>query len=171
MSAPSNQKAFTLVELLVVISIIAILSVIGITIFSSTQKAARDAKRRSDLKAITNALEQFKAVNGNYPQVANTGGPWFCEGYEQVNFSENPQIIAALSPYFTGGIPKDPVNNSTYEYKLDMIKDKNLYWLYATLENPPQARPLIYGWQSGKSDSNACYGGNLPVDLLIQNQQ
>lgn len=52
-----RNKGFTLVELLVVVAIIAILSVIGLTIFTSAQSNARDARRKSDIEAIANALE------------------------------------------------------------------------------------------------------------------
>lgn len=55
-----KKSGFTLVELLVVISIIAILSVIGMAIFTGVQKNARDAKRRADIDAIGNALEVAK---------------------------------------------------------------------------------------------------------------
>lgn len=55
-----NSSGFTLVELLVVVAIIAILSVIGITVFSGVQKNARDARRRGDIDAIAKTLEVNK---------------------------------------------------------------------------------------------------------------
>lgn len=67
----SNQHGFTLVELLVVISIIAILSVIGLTIFTGVQKNARDAKRRGDIEAISKALEtRYNSATATYPAIA-----------------------------------------------------------------------------------------------------
>lgn len=53
----SARSGFALVELLVVISILAILSVIGYTAFNNVQSGARDAKRRADIDAIVNAME------------------------------------------------------------------------------------------------------------------
>lgn len=64
-----KSKGFTLVELLVVISIIAILSVIGVTVFSGVQKSARDAQRKGDVNSIANALEVNKPPTGTYPML------------------------------------------------------------------------------------------------------
>lgn len=54
-----NGAGFTLVELLVVISIMAILAVVGYAVFSSlgAQAKARNNTRRQDIRAIANALE------------------------------------------------------------------------------------------------------------------
>lgn len=53
----NNPQGFTLVELLVVITIIAILSVIGMAVFGNIQARARDARRRADIDAISKAYE------------------------------------------------------------------------------------------------------------------
>ena len=63
-----KSKGFTLVELLVVITIIAILATVGFAAFSSTQKGARDATRKGDINAIANALEQTYS-NGLYSEL------------------------------------------------------------------------------------------------------
>lgn len=55
------SKGFTLVELLVVVTIIGILSTIGIVVFSDAQKNARDGRRRADIESIANAIESAKA--------------------------------------------------------------------------------------------------------------
>lgn len=47
-----KEKGFALIELLVVISIIAVLSVIGMTVFSGVQNNARNTKVSADFNAI-----------------------------------------------------------------------------------------------------------------------
>jgi len=65
---------FTLLELLVVIGIIAIITSMGFVSYSTSQKKARDAKRRGDLEAIQNALEQYYSIcNYSYPSSISSG--------------------------------------------------------------------------------------------------
>src|SRR3989338_1467070 len=59
---------FSLLELLVVISIVTILITLAMSSFATAGKKGRDAKRKSDIKEIQNALEQFYSVCGfSYP--------------------------------------------------------------------------------------------------------
>lgn len=60
-----NQKGFTLLELLVVISIIGILIVLAAASYSVAQQRGRDARRRGDLKSMQNAFEQYYASNSS----------------------------------------------------------------------------------------------------------
>lgn len=69
-SFQQKSRGFTLLELLVVISIIGLLIALGVASYTTAQQNGRDAKRRSDMKAVQSAFEQYYAVNGAYPDDA-----------------------------------------------------------------------------------------------------
>ncbi|GIK83532.1 MAG: hypothetical protein BroJett025_01540 [Patescibacteria group bacterium] len=60
-----ESKGFTLLEILVVISIIGILIALGASAYSTAQKKSRDARRQGDLKQIQNAFEQYYTTNSS----------------------------------------------------------------------------------------------------------
>jgi len=63
------QKGFTLIELLVVIGILAILLAIVLIAINPAKQfgQANDTKRRSDVNAILNAIDQYMADNKGVP--------------------------------------------------------------------------------------------------------
>lgn len=65
----SKLKAFTLVELLIVIAILGILAAAIMVAINPGKrtKQARDAQRKSDINAIANALIGYFVITGNFP--------------------------------------------------------------------------------------------------------
>lgn len=62
-----RERGFTLVEILVTITIVAILAVIGMVIMGAVQRNARDAKRVADINAIAKAMESnYNPANSRY---------------------------------------------------------------------------------------------------------
>lgn len=146
-----QSKGFTLVELLVVISIISILSMIGATLFTGVQKNARDARRRVDIDAIAKALEMNKTAD-SYVRIDAT---WFASG--AIPF--DPKATGVGSPVPPAGgcgnsagtdgwingcwyCKKSPADEHNYCETNDgwITADPSLFtnWtICANLENPP----------------------------------
>jgi len=95
-----KQKGFTLIEILVVVSIIGILASIVLIGVNDARQKARDARRVSDLYQISQAIEMYNNATGKYPE----------------NLTSN------LSSYFPKGLPKDPNPNNNYDYIRDNSK-------------------------------------------------
>ena len=101
-----RQSGFTIIEMLIVVTILALLTGILLPVLEGTSASARDARRAADLKSVQAALEAYKRVNGLYP---DTGGQW--QG-DPANFGgmgyDAGGYIPGLVPDFLPALPKDP---------------------------------------------------------------
>src|SRR3989338_10852509 len=81
-----KPAGFTLIEVLVVISIIGFISTAAITMLNSARIKARDAKVASDVKQIITGLELYKDSNPDdkYPDSQLGGGGEVCLGPSSV---------------------------------------------------------------------------------------
>jgi prepilin-type N-terminal cleavage/methylation domain-containing protein len=142
-----KRNGFTLIELLISITIISVLSVVGMVSYTSFLRSSRDNKRTADLRFIQSALEEYHsdllifpiatAINALLP----TGGVFSSDtGRGTVPAPTN------LKTYFNS-LPKDPIASTTTPYcyvatpsGCDNSATKcTSYILYAKFENPPSA--------------------------------
>ncbi len=105
------KRGFSLIELLVVISISGLIIAIASTSYTTAQRQARDARRMEDMKTVQGAMEQFFILNNRYPSLSDGN----------------------LSQAFSATVPEDPKPaGSTYDYT---HTTSDGYCICATLEN------------------------------------
>ena len=68
-----NRKAFTLIELLIVIIILGVLAALITGNFFTSLKKGRDAKRKADLEQVSRALEMYYEDKKAYPDSLTFG--------------------------------------------------------------------------------------------------
>lgn len=101
------KKAFTLLEMLIVLGIIAIILSVLTVSFATTQKKSRDAKRKGDLKSLQNGLEQYYATCG-YVYPTNTSSSTL-----------ETSVACGASPAIISTVPVDPRAPTPYTYTSD----------------------------------------------------
>jgi len=72
-SGEISERAFTLVELMVVMAIIAILATFSMGIYGSAKRKGIESRLKTELAAIELALENYKAKNSQYPYSESWG--------------------------------------------------------------------------------------------------
>ncbi len=105
------KKSFTLIEILVVATIIGLLTASATVAYSQFAKQSRDARRQSDLQSIRAALEIYRSSEGVYPSLTFGGDLCDPAGCATATYMEN--------------VPNDPktpnvyyYTNSSYDYTL-----------------------------------------------------
>lgn len=121
-----SGKGFTLVEILVVVSIMGILTAVIIGGVTSTRSKARDARRVSDIKQISGAIENYFSSCYSYPS--------------DLTDLESSSSCASYAPALTS-LPHDPQVsvNGDYRYYTDAVGGTSgtgrRYHVCATLES------------------------------------
>jgi type IV pilus assembly protein PilE len=62
-----RQAAFTMVELMIVVAILADLAIIALPAYERARKQAQNSRFCSDLRTISSAFEMYAAENNRYP--------------------------------------------------------------------------------------------------------
>ena len=94
-----KSKGFTFIEMLVVVTIIGILSAVGVANFKVANQKARDGRRQGDLQQIRAALELYRTDQNVYPTTAQFTSP-----------------LAAGGTTYMSDVPTDPTTGYLYVY-------------------------------------------------------
>jgi len=111
-----KKRGFTLIELLVVIAIIGLLSTLAVVALNNARQKSRDAKRVSDVKQISTALELYFADNNGYPVAAVA----IVLGSTNYDCFDEDGFVAACDvggTTYMGVVPANPLpNGADYSY-------------------------------------------------------
>lgn len=139
-----TDKAFTLIELLIVIVIIGIMVTIASFGIRGSRETARDAKRRTDLQTIKAALELYYTDCGAYPTPTSGSPP---------NPIESSGSGGCPANVYMSDVPEDPQPTAKkYFYALA----GSGYILCTSLEEPPNPAVDITGCNGAYDCTEAC---------------
>lgn len=137
------KKGFTLVELLVVISIIAVLSGVILPNIAKMRARGRDGVRIADISQMRLALEHYFTITGKYPIEITSS-----------DLADTTRIITT--------VPVDPSTKESYEYFAVCSGDDddkpNGFHLGAVLEEPNEQ--LNADDDADERGSDNCNGGS-----------
>jgi general secretion pathway protein G len=122
MRKSSSQSAFTLLEIMIVVSIIVILLGLAINRIGNPTGFAKQTAVQADIQSIGTQLMQYEAMNGFYPSTE--------QGLSAlVSQPESEPRPQRWYPFLTS-LPKDPWG-TPYIYRCPGIKHPEKYDLYS----------------------------------------
>lgn len=149
-----QKKSFTLIELLIVISIIGLLSTVVLVSISPVKSKTRDTRRKTDLISIRSALEMYYQKYEHYPRrPVNTSQGWggflasFTESSDTQPWIKDEPLVGPSDgslTEFINPIPVDPAFPSGYSYLYGTDATGQIYDLNAILEEEKDPQTSQY---------------------------
>ena len=156
----NNKKGFTLIEILVVISIVGLLSSVFLVGLSGFRARGRDAKRLADVKSVQNGMELYYTRCARYPGDATCAG---ADGAIDWSILSGTLTNPALGLGITK-IPVDPLAARKYLYGVG--NGGQSYVIGAILEN--FGDPSLINDVDGFIYGIDCSGGAVDTIYCVQ---
>ncbi len=100
-----GSDGFTLIELMIVVSIIGILATLAVPSYQSSVVKAKEAALRQDLSTLRDVLDQHKADQGKYPtSLAALVGAGYLRGMPNDPFTGSTSTWQEISDPVEGGV-------------------------------------------------------------------
>lgn len=130
-----NRRAFTLIELLIVVAIIAVLAAIAVPNFLEAQARAKTSAVLSDMRSVKTALEAYQVDYGTYPHIAGDDDNVMHMG----GMMRMPFVPVSLTTpiSYMNQIPLDPFNPVN-------MADHDHSFIYLSQSNIPEAMMQQY---------------------------
>ena len=112
----TNQRGFTIVELLIVIVVIAILAAISIVAYNGIQSRAKNTKTINATSAWIKGLKLYEAEKGAYPAFnsclgSTTTYPDNGACWASTSWIVQPGFLTAMQPYIGSTYPEPDSTN------------------------------------------------------------
>ena len=166
-------NGFTLIEIMVVISIIAVLTAVIYSSVGAAKVNAQDAKRSGDINSLNTALAEYANDHGGHVPTAqnsscvlgNDNVSWVCNSASPEGF--NIALQPLVAGHYISAIPQDPVNSDGQAYWYatgpDLYPDPNdpnhgesdagsVRYVSASQTQSDGGTPIVYGYNVGIPD-------------------
>ena len=108
MTTERKNKAFTLIEVLIVVVIMAILAATVIPQFASSTTDAKESAVKFNTHTLRSQIELFKIHHGFYPTLTDNSLPQLLTKTDAAGAAKDD---GAFGPYLDGDIPANPFDN------------------------------------------------------------
>jgi len=164
-SAPRHAAAFTLIELLIVVAIIAVLAAIAVPNFLEAQTRSKVSRAKTDMRSLATALEAYRIGNATYPVAQRHNGAYFRP--------LSARLIPLTTPVaFITSIPPDPFPEDI-SFDPDGDHDAFDYWdldswrlLNVSTPQPPLFRGRLWKLSSTGPDLIHTFGAS-PDGVMV----
>lgn len=159
-NTPATTVAFTLIELIIVISIIIVLASLILATSGYVAKKGRRSRADAEIAAMSAALESYKADNGIYPRSSET------DSLDPTSTNPTSYQAASLKLYeFLSGDSNDDRTTDTKSYfafKPNQLNPSDATKSVTSLRDP-FGNP--YGYSTMKASDPTKNGFNPTFDL------
>ena len=146
-----NKKSFTIIELLVVMTVVAILVGLALPRFKGMQDEGNIAKAKGELRTLQSAVESYYIHNNN--------------AYPATGASALQTALAAAVPSIINYVPTDPFSSSgaDYSYVLGGTNNK-FYVIYSAGPGGNGSASIASDAVSESNGSSCIYVSNAGQD-------